>query len=76
MLLPYDEQTHILIDEFAVREFNIVLIHHSIVHGGVNLDMTEQPLHLFHRHTFVDSHCCKGTTELVRMDFGHRKCVS
>ena len=33
------------------------------------------PPHLFDGHTFVDSHCCKGTTELVRMNFWHRKCL-
>ena len=30
-------------------------------------------MYLFNGHTFVDSHCCKGTTELVRMNFWHRK---
>ena len=41
VLLPYVEQYHMLIYKFTVREFDIILINHRIVHGGVNLDMTK-----------------------------------
>lgn len=64
-----------LIYKFTVREFDIILINHRIVHGGVNLDMTKQALHLLHRHTFVYSHSSQGTAELMRVntyDFAKR----
>ena len=57
-----------LIYKFTVREFDIILINHRIVHGGVNLDMTKQALHLLHRHTFVYSHSSQGTAELMRVN--------
>ena len=50
-----------------MREFDIGLIHHSITHGGINLYMTEQFLHLLHRHPFINSHCCQCPTELMRV---------
>lgn len=37
--------------------FYIGLIDHSVAQGGINLDMTEQPLHLLYRHPFINSHC-------------------
>lgn len=47
---------------------HISLIHHSIVQRGVNLHMSQHLLHLFYRHTLVNSHCCQSPTEFVRMN--------
>lgn len=40
---------------FPVSHFHIILIDHRIVQGGVNLDVTEQPLYLLYGHSFVNS---------------------
>lgn len=37
--------------------FYIGLIDHSVTQSGVNLDMTEQPLHMLYQYSFVNSHC-------------------
>ena len=57
-----------LTDEFAVREFDVCLIDHRIVHGCVNFNMPKEFLHLLHGHTFIYSHSRKCPTELVWMD--------
>jgi hypothetical protein len=36
-----------------MRHLYIVLVDHGILHGGVNLHVSQQPLHLFYRHTAV-----------------------
>lgn len=51
-----------------MREFDVGLVHHSIAHGGVYLDMPQELLHLFYGHPFVDGHGGQRATELMRMD--------
>ena len=51
----------------------IILINNGIMQCGINAYMTEQSLHLFDWHTFIDGHCCKRTTKFMRMDLRHRK---
>ena len=46
---------------------HIVLIHHCVLHCGVNFGMTEEPLHLFYRHAFVDGACRQRSSELMWM---------
>ena len=56
--------------ELTVGEFDISLIHHCIAHGGINFHMAKKLLNLLHGHPFIDSHCGKRSTELMRMDSG------
>ena len=50
-----------------MRCLYIALVHHSVVHSGFDLGVTQQSLHLFDGHTFVD--CVRGqrASELMRM---------
>ena len=48
-----------------MRGLYVALVHHGVVHGGVYFRMTEQPLHLFDGHTFVDGVRGKCAAELV-----------
>ena len=36
-----------------MREFDVGLIHHSIAHSGINLDVSQKFLHLLHGHALV-----------------------
>ncbi len=54
-----------------MRRLYIVLIHNSVVHGGVDLGVTEDLLDLFDGHSFVDGAGSHGPPELVRMDVGN-----
>ena len=56
-----------------MSQLYIVLVHNSIMQRGVNTHMTKQALYLFNGHTFVNSHCGKGTAELMGMNLWHRK---
>ena len=46
-----------LSDILPVRGFYIALLHHSVMQGGVNLFMSQQLLHLFDGHSFVNGGC-------------------
>ena len=52
---------------FSMRNLHIVLIHHCVLHCGVNFGMAEEPLHLFYRHSFVDGACCQRSSEFMWM---------
>ena len=54
-----------------MRFFHICLIHHGVVHSGINLGMAEELLHLLHGHTLVDGDGGEGTAEFVGMDAGN-----
>jgi len=57
-----------LCDILLVGCLHIRLVDYSILHGSVDLRVTEYFLHLLDGHTFVDSTGCHGTSEFVRMD--------
>ena len=57
----------ILADVFVVRYFHIVLVHHRVLQRGVQALVTEQVLHLFNGHAFVDGHRGQGAAEFVRV---------
>lgn len=50
-----------------MRCLYIALVHHSVVHGGFDLGVAQQFLHLLDGHAFVD--CVRGqrASELMRM---------
>ena len=48
----------LLCNIFSVRNFYIILVHHRIMHGCVNLLMPQQSLYLFNRHPFINRLCC------------------
>ena len=52
---------------FSMGNLHIVLIHHCVLHCGVNFGMAEEPLHLFYRHSFVDGACRQRSSELMWM---------
>jgi hypothetical protein len=47
--------------------FYISLIDHRIAHGGVNLYMPQEPLHLLNGHPFVNGPGGKGAPEFMRV---------
>ena len=51
--------------------FDVILIDHGVLHGGIDLGMAEQVLHLLDRHAFVDGSGSEGTAKLVRVHVGH-----
>ncbi len=50
-----------------MRQFDVILVHHSVLQGGIEALVAEQMLHLLDRHTFVNSHGGQCTAELVRV---------
>lgn len=50
-----------------MRHFYICLIYHGIMQGCIDFHMPQHLLHLFYRHTLVNSHCCQSPAELMRM---------
>ena len=48
--------------------FDVVLIHDCILHGGADLRMTEDFLHLLNGHSLVDGTGSHGAAELMRVD--------
>ena len=50
-----------------MRCLYIALVHHSVVHSGLDFGVTQQFLHLLDGHAFVD--CVRGqrASELMRM---------
>lgn len=54
-------------NEFTMRFLHIILVHHSVLERGINALVTEKLLYLLNWHAFVDSHCSKRPSELVRM---------
>ena len=48
--------------------FDVVLIHDCILHGGADLRMTEDLLHLLNGHSLVDGAGSHGAAELMRVD--------
>ena len=53
-----------------MRFLYIRLVHHGVVHRGIDLGMAEELLHLLHGHTFVDGDGGEGAAEFVGMDTG------
>ena len=47
---------------------DVVLIHDCILHGGTDLRMTENFLHLLNGHSLVDGTGCHGAAEFMRVD--------
>jgi len=56
-----------LSDILSVRRFYIALFHHGVMKGGVYFFMSQQPLYLFDRHSFINGGCSHGPPELMRM---------
>ena len=54
-----------------MRNINITLINHCILHCRVNLHEPQKFLHLLNRHFLINWIGCKGATELVRTDIGN-----
>ena len=55
----------------SVRHLYIVLVDHGILHGGVNLHVSQQPLHLLYRHTAVYGGRGECPSELMRVHVHH-----
>lgn len=53
---------------FLVRNPHIVLVHHGVMHGRVNLLVPQQLLYLFYGHPLVNSPGSHGAPEFVRMN--------
>ena len=49
----------------------IVLADHGVLHCGVNFGMSEELLHLFDGHSFIDGAGSKRSSELMRVHFGY-----
>ena len=47
---------------------DVVLIHDCILHGGTDLRMTEDLLHLLNGHSLVDGAGSHGAAEFMRVD--------
>ena len=56
---------------FLVGHLHILLINHGILHGGVYLRMTQQPLHLFDGHSLINGSGSQGSSEFMGMDLGN-----
>ena len=57
-----------LSDVFLVGHFHVVLVHDGVLHGGVNLGVTQNFLNLLDGHAFVNRPSCHGPAELVGVD--------
>ena len=49
---------------------DVALVDDGILHGGINLGVTEDFLHLLDRHAFIDGAGGHGAAELVGVDAG------
>ena len=59
------QHIQLLSDILPVRGFHIALLHHGVMKGGIDLLMTQKPLYLLNRHSFVDCRGCHGPPEFV-----------
>ena len=50
-----------------VSGFHIALFHHGVMQGSVNLFMSQQPLHLLDRPSFVNGGCGHDPPEFMRV---------
>ena len=55
-------------NKLLVRGLDVVLIHYRILHGGADLRMTEDFLHLLNGHSLVDGAGSHGAAEFMRVD--------
>lgn len=55
-------------DVFLVGHFHVVLVHDGVLHGGVNLGVTQNFLNLLDGHAFINRTSRHGPAELVGMD--------
>lgn len=55
-------------DVFLVGHFHVVLVHDGVLHGGVNLGVTQNFLNLLDGHAFVNRPSRHSPAELVGMD--------
>lgn len=57
-----------LSDVFLVGHFHVVLVHDGVLHGGVDLGVTQNFLNLLDGHAFVNRPSRHGPAELVGVD--------
>ena len=50
--------------------FDVLLVDHGVLHGGVDFCMSQEALHLFNGHSFVDGPGSKCSAEFVGMHSG------
>ena len=55
-------------DVFLVGHFHVVLVHDGVLHGGVNLGVTQNFLNLLDGHAFINRPSRHGPAELVGVD--------
>ena len=58
---------HLLSDILPVSGLYVALLDHGIMKGGVNLLMSQKPLHLFDRYSFVNGSCSHRPPEFMRV---------
>ena len=51
----------------------ILLFHHRIVHGGINLLVAKELLHLLDWHSFINRGSCQCAPELMRMHLWYQQ---
>ena len=57
----------LLSDILPVSGLYVALLHHGVMKGGVNLLISQKPLHLFDRHSFVNGGCGHSPPEFIRV---------
>ena len=60
-----------LADVLVVGAFDVALVDHSVLHGGVDLGVAEEALHLLDGHALVDGSGGEGAAKLVGVDLAH-----
>ena len=56
-----------------MRYFDVILVYHSILQGGIDALVAEKLLHLLDWHAFVDRHSCECPPKFVRVYLGYAK---
>ena len=59
-----------------MRSLHVVLVHHSIVHGGVYFRMAQKFLHLFDRHSLINGMSSQSAAKLVRVNAMDAGCLA
>lgn len=60
-----------LADVLLVGAFDVALVDHGVLHGGIDLGVAQQALHLLDGHALVDGTGGEGAAEFVGMHLGH-----
>ena len=59
-----------------MRQFHILLLHHCVVHSGINLLVPSELLDLLYGHSFINGGSCQCSSKLMRMHLRYQQPLS